>query len=87
MCVFDQSLIPHTLKLALFLSPSLFLLSHPWWQVFLIGLMQTLFEGSMHVFIFMWTPVLQTVPAPVRTHTCVYTSAHLVQTSCAESVA
>ena len=28
-------------------------------RVFLLGLMQTLFEGSMHVFVFMWTPTLQ----------------------------
>jgi len=28
-------------------------------HVFLLGLMQTLFEGSMHVFVFMWTPTLQ----------------------------
>ena len=30
-------------------------------QVFLLGLMQTLFEGSMHVFVFMWTPTLQSI--------------------------
>lgn len=28
-------------------------------RVFLLGLIQTLFEGSMHVFVFMWTPTLQ----------------------------
>lgn len=30
-------------------------------HVLLLGLMQMLFEGSMHAFVFLWTPVLQSV--------------------------